>query len=229
MDFLDKTFWEMEKACISMARQNENIWINYTLIKDDVEKLEKNNKELEEAVKAQSENETSGHTAQKHLDMQHVAKLCYKLNRSLCHFAKLSNNKVLLKSVDITLSAFFAGDENDTMIKFKTVLEAGRANLKDLAVYNITVANLDDLEVKINKVAAMPATINTIANNKKSATRGIKEIISDARVILDRLDDAFEGVIDDETFLEAWFDARKIKGRSANSKKKNNNGGQEKS
>jgi hypothetical protein len=226
MNFLDKTFWDMEKTCISVVLQNKSIWTNFDLIKTDVENLIKNEKDLHDAAQAQTENETGGHVAQKHLEMQQVAEKCYKLGRNLCHLAKKSNNMVLLASVDITESAFFARDEKDTMILFNKMLEAGRANIKDLAVYNLTAANLDDLEARIKKLAAIPEIINTVSGNRKSATRNIKEIIAEARSILDLLDNAFEGIIEDEKFLEAWFDARKIKGRHSGSKKNNQNGEQ---
>ena len=59
---------------------------------------------------------------------------------------------------------------------------------------------------------------------RKMAVRIINEIISEARIILDRLDDAFEAIIRDEKFLDGWFDARKIKGRSRRKNNGNGNG-----
>jgi len=39
-------------------------------------------------------------------------------------------------------------------------------------------------------------------------------VIAEARVLLDKLDDAFEGTIDDaDAFIDGWFAIRKIKGR----------------
>ncbi len=59
----------------------------------------------------------------------------------------------------------------------------------------------------------MKPTIGVITNDHKSATRSIKDIISEARVQLDKLDDAFEGMLDDDDFIDGWFAVRKIKGR----------------
>jgi hypothetical protein len=47
----------------------------------------------------------------------------------------------------------------------------------------------------------------------KGAVRSIKVLIAEARKILSKLDDAFEGMIDDNDFIDGWFDIRKIKGR----------------
>ena len=42
----------------------------------------------------------------------------------------------------------------------------------------------------------------------------LKELIAEARLLPDKLDDAFEGMLDDaDAFLDGWFAVRKIKGR----------------
>ena len=42
----------------------------------------------------------------------------------------------------------------------------------------------------------------------------LKVLIANARILLDKLDDAFEGMLDDtDAFLDGWFAVRKIKGR----------------
>ena len=59
----------------------------------------------------------------------------------------------------------------------------------------------------------MHPTISMITNDRKSAGRSIKDLIAEARNMLDKLDDAFEGMTDDGVFLDGWFAVRKIKGR----------------
>jgi len=59
----------------------------------------------------------------------------------------------------------------------------------------------------------MHPTIGMVTNDRKSACHSIRELIADARIILDKLDDAFEGMVDDGAFLDGWFAVRKIKGR----------------
>ena len=55
--------------------------------------------------------------------------------------------------------------------------------------------------------------VGLITNDRKSARRSIKEVIAEARNLLDKQDDAFEGMIDDNAFIDGWFAVRKIKGR----------------
>jgi len=59
----------------------------------------------------------------------------------------------------------------------------------------------------------MHPTIGVITNERKSTGRSIRELIADARIIRDKPDDAFEGMIDDGDFIDGWFSVRKIKGR----------------
>ena len=59
----------------------------------------------------------------------------------------------------------------------------------------------------------MQPSIGVITNDRKSARRSIKDLTAEARFILDKLDDGFEGLADDQNFIDGWFAVRKIKGR----------------
>jgi hypothetical protein len=228
MNHLEKTFWEMQKSCISLGKEYELVFDKHQLIKDDFDSFAKNEAELAETIKIQALNDTEGHVTQKRMDMALMAKSAYRLGRSLCHYAKLSNNQVLLSMVDISESKLLSGEENEMMLRFKSILEAGREKLTVLAPYGVTAALLDALDAQYAKLASLPENINTVTSTRKSATRGIKDLNNEARVILDRLDDAIEGIIDDDKIIDDWFEARKIKGRHVPNKKSEENGGDNK-
>ena len=209
----------MQKRCISFTQDKKKYWINYQMIKEDIELLEKNETELSDTAKAQNDNTPEGHVAQKKQELLLLGKALYKLNRNLCHFAKKTNNQILLQIVDISESALISGEEKEIILKFRAILDAARANLLVLDPYGITSASLDKLEAELKGFINLPKTIGLLTGNRKSAKRSIKELNAEARIILDRLDDAFEGMITDEKFLEGWFDARKIKGRHSGGKK----------
>jgi hypothetical protein len=224
MNQLEKTFMDMQNSCISVGKKYEIEFNKYLLIKDDFGLLIKNEADLVETINDQAKNDTEGHVAQKRIEMANIAKAIYKLGRSLSHFAKKNNNQVLLKAVDISETKLNVGEENEIKQRFKKILAAARENISQLAPYGITVASLDALDAQYAKVASMPETINTVIANRKSATRSIKDLNSEARVILDRLDDAIEGIITDDKIIDAWFDARKIKGRRVIERKEEENG-----
>ena len=58
----------------------------------------------------------------------------------------------------------------------------------------------------------MHPTIGMITNNRKSAGRSIKDLIAESRILLDKLDDAFEGMVDDDDFLTDGLPYGKLKG-----------------
>ncbi len=211
----------MIKKCIAFLNANTSVWKSYQVIHEDYDAIVKNEKELADTEKAQSDNQTEGHVAQKRQEILILGKAIYRLSCSLSHLAKKTNNQVLLKIVDVSESGYIAGDEKELMSKYKAVLEAARTNLKALAQYSITAAGLDLLDVQLKSLVALPETIGIVAGIRKSATRSIKELNTEARVIFDRLDDVLEAVITDEKFLEGWFDERKIKGRHRAAKKGN--------
>jgi len=213
MNHLEKTFSDMEDTCLSFLHNNESLWIEIEVLKEDVDALDENQKELSDAVKAQKDNDQGVQIAQKKMNLTALAKAFNKANRKLCHQAKKTNNQVLLKSVDIPLSSFLYGEEKEILLRYNTVLKALRENLLVLSLYKFVKADADNLEAQLNRLIAIPGAISIMSGNQKAATRSIKELIDEAHTILDSLDDAVEGMIEDEEFVESWFVARKIKGR----------------
>jgi uncharacterized protein YoxC len=226
MNHQEKTFMDMQKSCISVGKEYEPVFNSHPLIKEDLDLLIRNAAELDETIDNQAKNDTEGHVAQKKAEMSKMVKAVYKLGRSLCHYAKKTNNQVLLKIVDISESKMLSGEENEILQRIKSIIAAARDNIGQLTPYSITVASLDALDAQYAKLASLPETINTVMANRKSATRSIKDLNSEARVILDRLDDAIEGMITDDKIINAWFDARKIKGRRIIERKEEENGGE---
>ena len=61
----------------------------------------------------------------------------------------------------------------------------------------------------------MGKSLSDIGNLISSIARPgyLKEVIAGIRILPDKLDDAFEGMTDDDAFIDGWFAVRKIKGR----------------
>jgi hypothetical protein len=87
------------------------------------------------------------------------------------------------------------------LIKCNTVLTRGNEYLSQTADYDVTAAELEALATELAAIEKMQPAIGVITNDRKSAGRSIKELIAEARKILSKLDDAFEGMIDNDEFL----------------------------
>ncbi len=213
MELRGKTYWEMEKESVSYAHRNENLWSKLAVIAANVEALEENERELDLAFKAQDENDPGGYVAQKNQQFTRFFRKIYKLGRKLSFYAKETGDKVLMNEVDIAESAFFILPEKEALIKCNSIIKRGNEYLSKTADYAITAEELKILTSELSELEKMHPTIGMITNDRKSARRSIRELIAEARTILDKLDDAFEGMIDDEAFIDGWFAVRKIKGR----------------
>ncbi len=224
MNRLEKTYQDMVKNSLSFLNDTEKVWTKIEVIREDVAELLKIDKEIDEAAKVQNDSTPEGKIAQKRQDMAALGKSFYRMGRNLCNLAKKTNNQVLLKAVDISESGFISGEEKELILRFRAVLAAARLYVTELVKYNVAASDLDALDTRLALIVSMPETISVANSQRKSATRTIKELNSEARIILDRLDDAIEGMINDDKYIENWFDVRKIKGRHVSSKKSNGNG-----
>ncbi len=213
MDRKEKTFSEMLKEAVSYVRKNESIWMHLAVIAANFELLEENVRQLDLAFKAQDENDPGGYVDQKNEQLTVFLRKVYKLDRKLSFYAKKNGDKVLLNDVDVAESTLEQSPEKEALILCNTILKRGNEYLPKTADYGITADELENLTTELSDLEKMHPTIGLITNDRKSAGRSIKDLISEGRRLLDKQDDAFEGMIDDDAFIDGWFAVRKIKGR----------------
>lgn len=213
MDLKGKTYWEMEKESISYVRKNEDFWTKLAVLAANVEALEENERELDLAFKAQDKNDPGGYVALKNEQFIQFFKKIYKLGRRLLLYAKETGDKVLQNDAGINESTFLLLPEKEALLKCHTIIQLGNDYLAKTADLQITAEYLKSLADELAKLEKLHPMIGMVTNDRKSARRTIKELISEAHFILDKLDDGFEGLIDDDEFINGWFAVRKIKGR----------------
>jgi hypothetical protein len=213
MTNLEKTFDAMAKSCMNYGRGKEIVWISNPVIKPIFELLEVKSSLLDAASSLQIESDTSGHFTNKNGRLENLIKRTYKMSRKLSLYAKLTNNQILLNDVDISESSF-QKEGDDAVLSFcNLIVKRGREQLDATSVYGVTADELNGIEADVLAFKQLPATITLVNSDHKAATKNIKQAIADVRIVLDQLDDAFEGLLDDQAFIDGWFDVRKIKGR----------------
>jgi hypothetical protein len=213
MDLNGKTYWEMEKESISYVHKNENLWMTLAVIVANVDALESNERELDLAFKAQNGSNPGGYIDEKNHRFKTFFRKIYRLSRKLSFYAKNTGDKVLLSDIAVAESTFMLLPEKEALIKCSSIINRGTEYLSKTADYGITSLELTTLAAELSDLEKMHPTIGMITNDRKSAGRSIKDLIADARIILDKLDDAFEGMVEDDAFINGWFAVRKIKGR----------------
>jgi len=203
----------MEKESISYVRKNEDVWTKLAILATNIEALEENERELDLAFKAQDKNDPGGFVAQKNEQFTLFFKKIYKLGRRLSLYAKETGDKVLQNDAAINESTFILLPEKEALLKCHTLIQLGNDYLAKTAGLQITSEYLKSLADELAELEKLHPMIGMVTNDRKSARRSIKELITEAHSILDKLDDGFEGLIDDDEFITSWFAVRKIKGR----------------
>ena len=213
MDLRGKTFWEMEKEAISFAHKNENFWIRQSALAAVVNQLDQNEHELDLAFKAQGGNNPEGEVARKNQLLDAFFTEIYRLGRKLSFFAKVSGDKTLLIDSDLAESTLPRLPEKEAFIRCSNLIKIANKYLAQCIDFGLTEEGLKKLSEDLALLEQLQPSIGMITNDRKSAGRSILTLTAEARSILDKLDDGFEGLVDDETFLNGWFAVRKIKGR----------------
>ena len=219
MNYLTETFQTMATDAAAYARKNEQLWSTFSVIVNQVTGVEQKLIALRDAARSQSREESSGMVADKNKKFAALAADVYRLERKLLFYAKQTGNSVLLQEVSMSENDLSSLDDSKLPNGCKTIVELGRAYLNRTADYGITAAELDGIATAIGEAESLSTTIDLSKNETKMATQTIKTLVPQIRNDLDMLDDAFEGMIADEAFLNGWWAIRKIKGRSKGKKK----------
>ncbi len=219
MTLEEKTYRTMQKDSIAYLQLNEALWTPKIRIKTNVDLLKTNDKELDVASQAQENNNPGGLVDQKNHQFEVLADNFYSLSCKLRFYAKDTGDMVLLKDVDISESEL-KHSVLDTLALCGKILKQAKNYLLIAKDCDLTAEELTKLEKDLEDANKLPIAVNITTNERKSATRSIKEINSESRLILDKLDDALEGMFaGNKDLLEGWFQVRKIKGRPLKKKK----------
>lgn len=213
MNYIQKTFWDMVKDCISFGRKNQAVWIATVEIDGTFIELETTEKEIDAAVKDQGSSNPSAASTNAHQVKENLGKRFYMLENKLSYYARKNNLAALLLEVDTSETDLLTATDETFAVDCNIILERGRQYQVQLASQGVTVAMLDQLEKDLKAFQKMPTDTNMVTTDQKKATRSIAELITEARGLLLQLDSAFKGNVQDENFLEEWAVVRKIKGR----------------
>lgn len=213
MTYTERITRDMIKTCLSFADKNKSVFASNKIIETLVSNLRTTVDKLDAAILLQQHGNSEGHVDNKNSRMAEMGTEFYRLSRGLTLFAKLTNNLILLKDVDVKESALTSGSEEAILNRCKSLSAHARANADKLREYGFNPEDVQKLETRLQEVQALTGALSVTSNEQKIATQNIKVYLLESRNTLDMLDDAFEAMIHNQDFLNAWFEARKIKGR----------------
>jgi len=213
MKQLHLNFWNMEKDTIAFLDKNEAEWNKIPVIVKNVAKLKANEALIAQADKTQKEKDPSGHTSQKDVQFEKMTQLGYKLSCKVTSYALEEENQVLLNTVDFSMSQLEQGSENEVVTRCQIIADKASENLLYLDDYNVTEDEIKTFRENIEKFKRMPVERDMITNERKGAVKSIPELIAEARLLLEKLDNNVDGMIDDPAFVNAYHQIRGINSR----------------
>jgi hypothetical protein len=215
----ERTFIEMVRSAIVYMQKTESLWRKYPVLVAQYDLLVKIEQQLTQVAQDQMSKNPTSHVYNKNQQMDYLSKRFSKLSRRLVFFAKDTNNAILLNEADVTEGAFGSFSADSLRMTCSQLLTLARTYLSQTGDYQISAEELNELESELVAFSKLPQAVTSVVGDRKMATHGLKDLSNEARVVLDKLDDGLDGMIDDDNFLIGWFDARKIKGRSNGRKK----------
>jgi len=206
----------MFKAIISLFHNSKSIWQDTKPVKESFTKLQNILNHIENIDSKLDNNQTSDDSPLK----KQLAEKTYSLALKLKAYAKKSGNEILKKTIDLSLNSLDANTDQQLLNLCRTIHSKGVEFKTATAAYKITDVVLTDLQTLIDAYKPLSANGDAIADQHSRATDQLEQLFTQARSILDLLDDEVEALIEDDIFVISYHEARKITDRKRRSENK---------
>jgi hypothetical protein len=211
-------YLNMVNAVLSLYDSNPAAWAGIVVVAGGVEQLRATLLAIIEAAKQQDANDSKGYTAAKEQVRNLLENLTYQSAVRVRSYAAVTGNEILRETVLFSRSDLDSMSTNDLLTHCRVVADACEANITELADYRIDAKTVDELRQRIEQTTLLYAQRDTVIDLRMESTDRLKRLFSQARKQLKALDDLAEGFVDDDTFVAAYFNARRIhdlRGRKA--------------
>lgn len=177
----------MYLAVLKVLMDNEDLWKDLTLFKDDV--TEFNSKILLiNAKRPQTEQTTVWITEDKSSTKDELVDILLDVSGQLYSIGHRTNNKELMAATDFEESDF-KGKDADLPKIAASIVKLARANITALAGLKVTEADIDEIERLAAAFAEKDTEPRAVVSDRKSAGESLVEIYHDADAVLNlRLD-----------------------------------------
>ena len=204
------------RALKGVCETNKSVWIKMKAFADGFAEFTDMVEGIEELATAQA-SPTTGITQDKRNLRRTMAKAALTIAGPVGAFAAKTNNRELLAKVDFRLSALLSGRDKTSLDRCQGIQAATATVVKQLADYNITAADLKDLQDKIDAYDAILTKPREVRASVKTITLQLGDAFDEVDQILDeRLDKLVERFrVENSGFVSDYENARRIVGVSA--------------
>jgi hypothetical protein len=164
----------MLKAVLSFLKLNISAWGNSDVMAELINKLAGLIAEIE-SIRQIINGDLSGITAEKLVQQEVLINKAYELSSILYAMASRSENKVLQGKVDFTESELINARGGDLISTCKTIATLVEENLAALVPYDLSEADVTDLEEMISSFSENLPTHRVSVAERKAANDRLKE------------------------------------------------------
>jgi len=213
MKMTNQNFWTMLKDTLAFFDTDPTEWINFIILKANVEKLRSIEKQINEADKLQKAKDPSSHTTEKDQQYEKMTQQGHKLGCKVASYALETENTVLLEAVSFSPTQLEQGTEIEVTTRCQIIADKALENLTELKDYSVTKEGIDAYQATIDKFKKMPPARDVVTNERKSAVRSISELAKEARALFKKLDKNVDGFVENTTFIDDYHQIRSINSR----------------
>jgi len=205
----------MFKAVAALFQNTETTWNTSVPVSESFTSFQALLSQIESTALTQQSSKTGGYTSDKNRQRTVLAEKAYSIVLKLRAFAKRTNNEVLKKAIDVSLSFLQQESEQTSLKQCQIIHDNGKKHQNAAAAYNITDDDLTELQSLIDGYKPLSGFRDSVGDQLSVATDGLDSLFGQARETLDILDDEVEALIQDASFVSAYFEARKTTDRRA--------------
>ena len=162
-------------------------------------------------LRGQQEVNKSGIRDNKELLRADLAVKAYDISRKTEAYASLANNLILVKEVHYPETSFTNATDSNLESRSQIIYEKAKANIADLAPYDVSEDDLIGLQTAIDLFHAAVPAIRTGTNEKKQITSQIAQLLKENDVLFEKMDLLIEIVrLKQPDFYKGYKDTRMI-------------------
>jgi lysyl-tRNA synthetase class I len=210
MKIAQSNYLNMANAVITLFDGKLSAWRDIPVLVDGVERVRRIIAAIREAARKQGENKSTGHTAAKERSRDELENLTYQTAVRVRSYAGATENDVLATQMRFSRSSLDKMKTNDLLTLAQVIADACSAHLPELREYKIDETTVDSLRRCVEQTAQLYAQRDVVIDQRMEATSRLEQLFTEARTHLKTLDDLAEGYIEDDEFLAAYFNARRI-------------------
>ncbi len=189
---------------------NSQVWRGNALIEESVAKITDLCAKINREATKQQQNDTKGYTASKEQERTLLEDRTFRLGGRLKVYAQKTGDKVVAAQVTFTRSTLDILSMNNLLTTARSVLETATGLLPTLAPYQVTQADVDELQQSVTVTEGLNAHRDAVRGERTENTTHLALLFSELRNELKLMDTQVEAYIDDEEFLRTYFITRRI-------------------